>query len=237
MQRCGVLKPGQVLEGRWQGWEERSSTASWEPRLLSWVAACQPQQAGCRQQPRGVVHWEKRQTVVGVWRGRPAALHPADAAARSQSQPAPLPSFFSCFASFQQQSQASLLLNPLDGTDRHECNCCQLAPTGPAAQSNVSTAYSSFYCPALLKLPAVASAPIHAPYWRRRGLSGQIISPPPSPQSPYQPLGRPHFKPSSTSSLCYLSPLRYVRDKRPQGRKQGWLAPEVPTTTCKAFKV
>ena len=156
---------------------------------------------------------------------------------QSQSQPAPLPSFFSCFASFQQQSQASLLLNPLDGTDRHECNCCQLAPTGPAAQSNVCTAYSSFYCPALLKLPAVASAPIHAPYWRRRGLSGQIISPPPSPQSPYQPLGRPHFKPSSTSSLCYLSPLRYVRDKRPQGRKQGWLAPEVPTTTCKAFKV
>ena len=57
-------------------------------------------------------------------------------------QTAPLPSFFSCFASFQQQSQACLLLNPLDGTDRHGCNCCQLAPTGPAAQSNnVSAAY------------------------------------------------------------------------------------------------
>ena len=45
--------------------------------------------------------------------------------------------FFSCFAIL---SRASLLLDLLDGTDRHECNCCQLAPTGPSAESNVSAA-------------------------------------------------------------------------------------------------
>ena len=77
--------------------------------------------------------------------------------------------------------------------------------TGPPAESNVS---AELLLPApLAQTSSVASAPIHAPYWRRRGLSVQIISP--RPQSPYQPLGRPHFQPLQplASPPCYLAPL------------------------------
>ena len=106
--------------------------------------------------------------------------------------------------------------------------------TGPSASSDVSGApawvLQQLGAPTTQRLKLTASAPIHAPYWRRRGLAGQIISP--RPQSPYQPLGRPQFKPYTALPLCYLS--RYVRDKRPQGRKQ--LTPEVPTTTCEVLK-
>ena len=54
--------------------------------------------------------------------------------------------------------------------------------TGPPAESNVS---AELLLPApLAQTSSVASAPIHAPYWRRRGLSVQIISPlPPEPLS------------------------------------------------------
>ena len=68
--------------------------------------------------------------------------------------------------------------------------------TGPSASSDVSGAAAwvlqQLGAPTT-RLKLAASAPIHAPYWRRRGLAGQIISP--RPQSPYQPLGRPHFQP------------------------------------------
>ena len=69
--------------------------------------------------------------------------------------------------------------------------------TGPTASSDVSGAAAwvlqQLGAPTTQRLKLTASAPIHAPYWRRRGLAGQIISP--RPQSPYQPLGRPHFQP------------------------------------------
>ena len=72
------------------------------------------------------------------------------------------------------------LLDLLDGTDRHECNCCQLCcqPVRPLR------AAAWVLRP---RLKQAASAPVQAPYWRRRGLALQIISPPP----PCEPLSAP----------------------------------------------
>ena len=215
VQGGGVLEPGQVLEGRRQGWEEGSICTGWEPRLLSRVL--EAEQAG-GQQAR-LLHGEKRQVRRG--RRRPATLHPAQ-----QS----LTNSFFLLCNFQ-QSQASLLLDRLlDGTDRHECNCCQLAGNRSAAESNVSAELLLPAPPA--QTSSVASAPIHAPYWRRRGLSVQIISP--LPPEPLSAPGQTTFLELQHQLPLLSVPLRYVRDKRPQGRKQ---AAEVPTTTCKAFKV
>ena len=102
--------------------------------------------------------------------------------------------------------------------------------TGPPAESNVSAELLLPAPPA--QTSSVASAPIHAPYWRRRGLSVQIISP--LPPEPLSAPGQTTFLDLQHQLPLLSVPLRYVRDKRPQGRKQ---AAEVPTTTCKSFKV
>ena len=102
--------------------------------------------------------------------------------------------------------------------------------TGPPAESNVS---AELLLPApLAQTSSVASAPIHAPYWRRRGLSVQIISP--LPPEPLSAPGQTTFLELQHQLPLLSVPLRYVRDKRPQGRKQ--LTPEVPTTTCEVLK-
>ena len=162
---------------------------------------------------------------VGGGRGRPTALHPAKQTNSSQTLPSSFPAL-----RFSAEPMASLLLDLLDGTDRHECNCCQLAGNRSAAESNVSAELLLPAPPA--QTSSVASAPIHAPYWRRRGLSVQIISP--LPPEPLSAPGQTTFLDLQHQLPLLSVPLRYVRDKRPQGRKQ---AAEVPTTTCKAFKV
>ena len=119
---------------------------------------------------------------------------------------------------------------------------CWMALTGTSATAvnsagNRSAAESNVSAELLLPAPpaqtsSVASAPIHAPYWRRRGLSVQIISP--LPPEPLSAPGQTTFLDLQHQLPLLSVPLRYVRDKRPQGRKQ---AAEVPTTTCKSFKV